>query len=131
MEEGEFTRGISLLVKEKESISVLQFDWLTNHHVIMTCLQATKVKEESLSNGLYAGHAYSITKISQVSIWNSATTENYNILIFKININLFEIVLLVTCATCEQLTFRGKDLKLLRVRNPWGTGEWNGAWSDK
>ena len=24
----------------------------------------------------------------------------------------------------------GKDVKLLKLRNPWGTGEWQGAWSD-
>ena len=31
----------------------------------------------------------------------------------------------------HEIVYEGKDTKLLRLRNPWGTGEWQGKWSDK
>ena len=30
----------------------------------------------------------------------------------------------------HELKHRGKDIKLLKLRNPWGSGEWQGDWSD-
>uniref|UniRef100_A0A669D777 Calpain 9 n=1 Tax=Oreochromis niloticus TaxID=8128 RepID=A0A669D777_ORENI len=31
----------------------------------------------------------------------------------------------------EEVNARGQKVKLVRIRNPWGQVEWNGAWSDK
>ncbi|XP_078064364.1 calpain-2 catalytic subunit-like, partial [Mustelus asterias] len=30
----------------------------------------------------------------------------------------------------EQVGFRGTQVQLVRIRNPWGQVEWTGAWSD-
>jgi hypothetical protein len=35
-----------------------------------------------------------------------------------------------TVVKCVDLDFTGGNFKLLKVRNPWGNGEWKGKWSD-
>ena len=31
----------------------------------------------------------------------------------------------------HELEHKGEKVKLLKLRNPWGTGEWQGDWSDE
>lgn len=45
---------------------------------------------------------------------------------------------MVVCPYCSQnhaysvlhVKEVGRDLRLVKLRNPWGSGEWTGAWSD-
>ncbi len=57
--------------------------------------------EAKLDNGLIKGHAYSITDVRTV----------------KIGSGLIDF-------------FKNEKIDMIRLRNPWGQKEWNGAWSD-
>ena len=35
-----------------------------------------------------------------------------------------------TILSAHEVNSRGQRVKLLRLRNPWGSGEWKGQWSD-
>ncbi|KAJ8405230.1 hypothetical protein AAFF_G00322210 [Aldrovandia affinis] len=58
-------------------------------------------RETRLSEGLVRGHAYSVTSIRKVRLGHGL-----------------------------QAFFNTEKMFLIRMRNPWGKTEWNGAWSD-
>ncbi|TUP17201.1 Calpain-5 [Bagarius yarrelli] len=70
---------------------------------IISCSIAASSRERELRlpNGLVKGHAYSVTAVKKVHLGNS------------------------TLSPLEDGT-----IPLIRMRNPWGKHEWNGAWSD-
>ncbi|XP_077326682.1 calpain-5-like [Lithobates pipiens] len=62
---------------------------------------ASQSMEEVLSSGLVTGHAYSVTAVKSITLHSGLLS-----------------------------LFRTHKLRLVRLRNPWGSGEWKGAWSD-
>ncbi|XP_061154543.1 calpain-5-like [Syngnathus typhle] len=57
--------------------------------------------ELKLGNGLVKGHAYSVTAVKRVRLGHGLVAY-----------------------------FKNDTIPLIRMRNPWGKTEWNGAWSD-
>ncbi|XP_061660339.1 calpain-5-like [Syngnathoides biaculeatus] len=57
--------------------------------------------ELKLANGLVKGHAYSVTAVNRVRL-------GHGLLAY----------------------FKNETIPMIRMRNPWGKTEWNGAWSD-
>lgn len=96
----DFTGGISEFVdiKPKRQNPGHLFDRLyamiQKYSLVCTHIDSKRIPEQSLPNGLYCGHAYSITNLVKLKI-------------------------------------KGSQIRLLRIRNPWGRGEWKGRWSDK
>lgn len=66
------------------------------------CQASPQELELRMTNGLVKGHAYSVTAVKRVRL-------GHGLLAF----------------------FRNDTIPLLRMRNPWGKHEWNGAWSDR
>ncbi|KAM4546359.1 calpain-5-like [Fundulus diaphanus] len=70
--------------------------------IISCSIRAEKHEIElKMGNGLVKGHAYSVTAVKKVRL-------GHGLLAF----------------------FKNETIPLIRMRNPWGKTEWNGAWSD-
>ncbi|XP_028977368.1 calpain-5a isoform X1 [Esox lucius] len=110
----DFTGGVSEpldLVEEglstdKEKRSVL-FDRVLKVHnrggLISASIRATSSAEMEarLACGLVKGHAYAVTDVRRIRLGHGLMAY-----------------------------FRSDKLTMIRLRNPWGEKEWNGAWSD-
>jgi len=80
-----------------------------NRRSLMGCsipVMSRQEMESRLDNGLIMGHAYSIT-------------------------GLVELERRLPQGSGRWGTGGREEVKLIRVRNPWGAKEWNGAWSDE
>lgn len=92
---------------------------------------------------LVKGHAYSVTGADQVSkhakstchkgvpgrakaVFSTAPAKDIHVIYIR---GHFPNVL-VEYLLC-QVEYSGEAVHLIRIRNPWGQVEWNGAWSDK
>ncbi|PVD38264.1 hypothetical protein C0Q70_00875 [Pomacea canaliculata] len=98
----DLTGGISEVIslEDKDKVNYELYDLLVCSFSMKSMLGASISRpvgstesEVGMSNGLYMGHAYSITGFQQLKTSKSV-------------------------------------VRLMRLRNPWGRGEWNGAWSD-
>ncbi|XP_041373111.1 calpain-9-like isoform X2 [Gigantopelta aegis] len=101
----DFTGGISEVIdlKDKANIPGDLYDLLYKAFSMNSMMGGSIYQKQRSSpdqwetrrpNGLYEGHAYSITGFSRI-------------------------------------TSGGREYRLMRLRNPWGRAEWNGAWSDR
>ena len=59
-------------------------------------------KGEIMDNGLVKGHGYGVTDVKSIKL-----------------------------AKTLQKQLGSSTIQLVRLRNPWGTKEWNGSWSDE
>lgn len=98
----DLTGGISesIDLTDKTSIPKNLFDLIWKCYQMNSLMGASiylpkdaTTPEVEMTNGLFMGHAYSVTGVSVIP-------------------------------------YRGNNVQLLRLRNPWGRSEWRGEWSD-
>ncbi|ODN01183.1 Calpain-5 [Orchesella cincta] len=110
----DFTSGIGEMINLREGYSSLESkeqlrkQMLRRHdeHALMCCAISTSdsaLFETRTKTGLVIGHAYGITSVKEINIGQAGLLS-----IFK----------------------TGEKITLLRLRNPWGSKEWTGAFSD-
>jgi len=114
----DFTGGVSELVslendagvklfeedQKKNELYNRVFEEVSEHALVCCAIRARKGEEqEKTEYGLVKGHAYGITAVKKVPIGDTGLVA----------------------------FFKGREkVPLVRLRNPWGEKEWNGAFSD-
>ncbi|CAL8072205.1 unnamed protein product [Orchesella dallaii] len=110
----DFTSGIGEMINLREGYTSLESkeklrkQMLRRHdeHALMCCAISTNdssLFETRTRTGLVIGHAYGITSVKEINVGTAGLMS-----IFK----------------------SGEKITLLRLRNPWGSKEWTGAFSD-
>ncbi|CAH1789673.1 unnamed protein product [Owenia fusiformis] len=76
-------------------------DGIENRSLITACISCEKDEiGQECEQGLKKGHSYGVTAIKKIEVMKNLKAQ------------------------------LGNELYLVRIRNPWGTEEWTGAWSD-
>lgn len=94
--------GTKLPPKEEEILGLKLLEAQEMHALIVASIFSQDGSQQDMQEGLIIGQTYSITRIHDM----------------RLSRGLFSI-------------FNRERMLMIRARNPWGQGEWKGAWSDE